>query len=72
MMQPEKKQKAELENVTMSDAVSGMKRAMLQKNDGWLVTRGLRPGQRGSWGSGKQTHNTSTHTPNDHQVTAAL
>lgn len=48
MMQPEKKQKAELENVTMSDAVSGMKRAMLQKNDGWLVTRGLRPGQRGS------------------------
>lgn len=58
----EKKKKAELENVTMSDAVSGMKRAMLQKNDGWLVTRGLRPGQRGSWGSGKQTHNMSTHS----------
>lgn len=36
---------------------------MLLTNDGWLVTRGVRAGQRGSSGSGKNTH---THN----QVTA--
>lgn len=37
----------------VSGAVSGMKSLMLPKKDGWLVTRGVRAGQRGSRGGGR-------------------
>lgn len=41
---------------------------MFQTNDGCLVTRGVRAGQRGSWGSGENTHTHIKHP--QHKVAA--